>query len=141
MNNENLTHKKCHFTDADRDNVRRLSECGMTTREIADILHIGKSSVGYIKSAYAACVNKDYATLRNLCGYVRPTVEWAMRITNTDPSVLNAAPKSEPVKDIVPELAPPPVVPQTITRSDYLAMLDAMLDIRNLLIEIRDVLK
>ena len=132
MNIENFTPKKV-YTDADRDNVRRLAECGMTTREIADIMHIGKTTVGYIKSAYTACVNKDYDILRNLYSYVKPTVLWAMRITNTDPSVLE-----DTESELAPEVKSPEMATQPITRADYLAMLDAVLDIRNLLTEIRD---
>lgn len=129
--------KKAHITDSDRDNILQLHKCGISTKQIESMLHISRSSINYILHAYRACVEKDYHDLRNLMKHFKPTCAWAMKVTNTDPSVLDNLP--EEVKP-VEKVADPAVVPETITRNDFLAMCATMQAVRSLLTEIRDVL-
>ena len=136
MNTETSTSKKYCHTDKDRDRVLLLSNNGLSTAHIVDMLGIARSSVQNIKRAYTLCLTKQYEALSHMCAYTKPTVEWAMRVTNTDPSViesyLNATKPVETVTD-------PGIIPATITREDFLAMYATMQDIRSLLVEIRDV--
>ena len=137
MNTETTKAKKFCYTDKDRDNVLFLSNNGVSTSHIVNMLGIAKSSVQNIKRAYTLCLTKQYEALSLMCRYTKPTVEWAMRVTNTAPAViepyLNA---SKPVEKV----ADPAVIPETVTREDFLAMYATMQDVRSLLTEIRDVL-
>lgn len=129
--------KKAYITDSDRDNILQLHKCGISTKQIESMLHISRSSINYILHAHRSCVQKDYDYLHTMMKNFKPTVAWAMRVTNTDPSVLDNLPKKvEPVEKV----ADPAVIPETITRNDFLAMCATVQAVRSLLTEIRDVL-
>lgn len=128
--------KKAHITDSDRDNILQLHKCGISTKQIESMLHISRSSINYILHAHRACVEKDYYDLRNLMKHFKPTVAWAMKVTNTDPSVLDNLP--EEVKP-TEKVADPAITSETVTREDFLAILTTLQNIRNLLIELREM--
>jgi hypothetical protein len=140
MNHENTNTERRWLTDTDRDNALRLLGCGLSVKEIAPIMKLSKSSIQYIKQAHTACIEKDWSTLQRMSTTCRPTVDWAMRVTGTDKVFLETFPKEEePVEETKePEVTP---TPENITREDFLSMYATMSDIRNLLIEIRDILK
>lgn len=143
MNAENTTPLRRWLTDNDRDNVLKLLGCGLKVREIVDITHFSRASIDYIKQAHTACVNQDWSTLQRLSTQIRPTVDWAMRVTGTDKVFLETF-KKEPEKTEEPVTGPTvdeTAIPDPITREDFVSMYAAMSDIRNLLIEIRDILK
>lgn len=133
---------KRYLTDKDRDDVLKLLTCGLNTQEIAEIMHISKSTVSYIRQAHTACINKDWSTLQRLSTSISAITEWAMKVTGIDKEFLETFPK-EPEEQPVQESAPAPVVvPEpVVTREDFLAMYATMQDIRSLLTEIRDMLK
>lgn len=133
---KNATH---WLTDDERNAVLKLTGCGLTNQDIADILHISYSSVAYIKQAYTACLDKDFDTLRRLSKISNPSVVWAMQVTGT------SFPQDE-VTEEEPDVQGGPeeksgVDENIVTREFMLATFDALSDIRNLLTEIRDILK
>ena len=142
MNNtERLLYQKHHLSDEERNQILKLINCALPTREIAKIMHISNSTVSYVRQAHTACIDKDWNTLQRLsAGPARATTAWAMKITGTDKVFLETfgKPVDEPV-----EVAEEGKVVATasITREDFLAMYATMQDIRSLLTEIRDTLK
>ena len=135
------TPTKRYLTDVDRDQVLKLIGCGLSTTDIVEIMHISRSTVSYIRQAHTACIEKDWSTLQKLSTCVKPTVEWAMRITGTDKVFLEEFPKDDPEEIAKHEIDHTPnVIPETISREDFLAMYATMQDVRSLLMEIRDVL-
>lgn len=139
METEKTKHR---LTDKDRNDALKLLTCGLGTQEIAEIMHISRASVGYIRQAHTACINKDWSTLQRLSTSIPAVTEWAMKVTGLDKEFLETFPK-EPEEQPVQESAPEPVVvPEpVVTREDFLAMYATMQDVRSLLIEIRDMLK
>jgi hypothetical protein len=142
MKPENTNYPRRTFTDADRDNVLKLLGCGLSTLEIADIAHISKSSVGNIRQAHTACINKEWETVKRLARSIGPTVEWALKVTGTENEYFDylfpePAPSNEPVKneDKYDNTTNP------ILRDDLLGVYATLQDIRSLLVEIRDMLK
>ncbi len=138
---ERLLYQKHNLSDEERNQCLRLMNCGITTQEIADIMHISKSTVSYIRQAHTACLAKDWDTLQKLSttGH-RPVVDWAMKITGADKIFEETFKKpEEPVKEVARE--EDIVVTEPITREDVLAMYGTLQDIRSLLVEIRDMLK
>ena len=132
---------KRHITDKDRDDVLKLLTCGLSTQEIAEIMHISKSTVSYIRQAHTACVNKDWSTLQRLSTSISAITEWAMKVTGLDKEFLETFPK-EPEEQPAQESAPAPVVVEPIrTREDFMTLSNTMQDICCLLTEIRDMLK
>lgn len=135
------------ITNTDRDKVVILHNRGLKTKDISDMLHISKSSVNYILQAYNACINADRVTLQKLIKLCRPTVDWAIKITNAAEIFRTPEPEPEPepeipeidITDFEPENKEP--TPVTVTREDFLAMYATLQDIRSLLIEIRDSVK
>ena len=142
MKLENPAYVKRTLTDTDRDTCLKLINCGLSNTEIVNIMHISLSTIQYIKQAHKACVNQDWNTLQKLSTCVRPTVDWAMKITGTDKAFLETFGKpkeqSEPVTGPTVDYT---AVPDPITREDFLGMYATMQDIRSLLVEIRDILK
>jgi hypothetical protein len=138
MKSEKTKTPRRTLKDSDRDTVLRLSNCGLGNQEIADILHISDSTVSNIRQAHAACIKQDWSTLQKLSTFIRPTVDWAMRVTGTDKvfDVLFNEPPAPPAD--APAPAP---TPDTITREDFLSLTTALQDICYLLTEIRDTLK
>lgn len=137
---ERLLYQKHNLSDEERNQCLRLMNCGLATQEIAEIMHISKSTVSYIRQSHTACLAKDWDTLQKLSttGH-RPVVDWAMKITGADKEFLETFGKpTEPVE--VAE-AGKIVDNPPITRDDFLAMYATMQDIRSLLTEIRDTLK
>lgn len=129
--------KKAHITDSDRDNILQLHKCGISTKQIESMLHISRSSINYILHAHRACVQKDYYDLRNLMKHFKPTCAWAMKVTNTDPSVLENLPE-----EIKPEEAPLIAPnPDTVTREEFIQLYDAVCVIRDTLIDLCNSLK
>ena len=127
------------LTDADRDNILRLYECGLSAKEIAPIMKISKSAIQYIKQAHTACVEKDWSTLQRLSTYCRPTVDWAMKLTGTDEVFLKEFPKVDEPKQNETE----PVVANDgpLHPLNAYEIYSVLTDIRSLLTEIRDILK
>ena len=143
MKTEKVPTLKPRLTDEDRNNCLRLINCGLSTAEIAGIMHISKSTVSYIRQAHTACLAKDWSTLQKISVEVKSTVEWAMKLTGMDKVFEEEFPK-EPEPDIaVPTQVPGPTVGSTenITREDFLQLSNTMQDICYLLTEIRDILK
>ena len=138
MKTETTRQAHGRLTDKDREAVLKLITCGLPTKEIADIMHISTSTVSYIRQAHAACLNKDWSTLQRLSIDSSATTEWAMRITGTDKVFLETFPK-----DDEPEVEAPKSEPavEVVTREEFLALYASVQDIRNLLIDIRDILK
>jgi transcriptional regulator with XRE-family HTH domain len=136
MKPENTKHR---LTDKDRDQVLKLIVCGLSTDEIAEIMHISTSTVSYIRQAHTACMNKDWSTLQRLSTTTRPTVDWAMKVTGTDKVFLEEFPKVE-----FPELEAPVPTPEPapcVHPGNLYEMYEVLTDIRSLLTEIRDMLK
>lgn len=121
------------LTDADRDHCMKLSHCGLSAQEIADIMKISTSAVAYIRQAYNACLNKDFDTLLTISRNHNSTVLWAMQLTGIAFPAEVLVNEEEPTVDTEPEEKPD--VP------DSTAIEDVLSDIRNLLTEIRDILK
>lgn len=139
MKPKNPAYVKRHLTDTDRETVIKLANCGMSISETVNIMHISKSTVSYIRQAHQACLDKDWNALQKLSTVVRPTVDWAMKVTGTDIAFLETFGKPEEQTEVAKEGDITYTNP--ITREDFLAMYGTMQDIRSLLIEIRDVLK
>lgn len=137
---ERLLYQKHNLSDEERNQCLKLMNCGLATQEIADIMHVSKSTVSYIRQGHTACLNRDWDTLQKLSttGH-RPVVDWAMKLTGVDKIFEETFKKpEEPVEvaeegDIVDNLP--------VTREDFLAMYATMQDIRSLLTDIRDALK
>jgi transcriptional regulator with XRE-family HTH domain len=142
MKSEKVSNAKPRLTDEDRNHCLRLIGCGLSTDEIAKIMHISKSTVSYIRQAHNACLAQDWSTLQRLSLEVKSTVEWAMKLTGAD-KVFEETFKDEneePEQNVeVP--APTTNVPETITREDFLSLSNTLQDISYLLTEIRDILK
>lgn len=131
--------QKRYLTDKDRDDILKLIVCGLSTKEIADIMHISTSTVSYVRQAHTACMNKDWSTLQKLSTVVRTTVDWAMRVTGTD-KVFEETFKTAPEETTpTPEQSAPSN--ETISREDFLTLSNTLQDICYLLTEIRDMLK
>ena len=125
-----------YLTDQDRDAVLKLIGCGLSFCEIATLTNFSKSTISYIGQAHKACLEQDWSTLQRLSTCVRPTVDWAMKVTGTDKVFLETFQKEEePEKDEAG-----PNISGSITREDFIAMYVTAQDIRNLLVEIRNVL-
>lgn len=138
METERVKH---HLTDKDRDDVLKLLTCGLSTQEVAEIMHISKSTVCYIRQAHTACINKDWSTLQRLSTSIPAVTDWAMKGTGLDKEFLETFPK-EPEAQPVQESAPAPVVAEPIiTREDFMTLSNTLQDICCLLTEIRDMLK
>lgn len=141
---ERLLYQKHNLSDEERNQILRLMNCGLATQEIADIMHVSKSSVSYIRQAHTACIDKDWSTLQRLStSGSRPAVEWAMKLTGVD-KIFEETFKTPGEKVEEPtEVAEDGKITETAasTREDFLAMYATMQDIRSLLVEIRDVLK
>ena len=75
---------KRYLTDKDRDAALKLLVCGLQVGEIAEIMHCSKSTINYIRQTHTACVNKDWSVLQKLDSVVKPTVDWALKITGTE---------------------------------------------------------
>lgn len=119
------------LTDADRDHCMKLSHCGLSLQEIADIMKISTSAVAYIRQAYNACVQKDFDTLRTISRNHNSTALWAMNLTGL----------AFPAEVLAEELDAPTEPEETPDVPDATAIEDVLSDIRNLLTEIRDILK
>ena len=126
------------LTDEERNQCLKLCTCGLSNQEIADIMKTSQSAVAYIKQTYNACLNKDFDTLRKLSASHNSTVVWAMQLTGIEfPEVAPIVEEPE-----VPAKAEEkPDAHDTLTREFMLATFDMLSDIRNLLTEIRDILK
>lgn len=122
-------------TDADRDNVLKLSNCGLTNTEIASMLHISSRTVTNIRMAHTACLQQDWSALQKLSMTIRPTVDWAMKVTGVDKVFAETFPKDDAPEETAPAPAP------TITREEFAALNTTLQDICYLLTEIRDALK
>lgn len=141
---ERLLYQKHNLSDEERNQILKLMNCGLATQEIADIMHVSKSSISYIRQAHTACVDKDWSALQRLStSGSRPAVEWAMKLTGVDKIFEETFKKPrENVEEPVAVAEEGKVVDTLpITREDFLAMYATMQDIRSLLTEIRDVLK
>lgn len=128
------------LTDADRDNALRLIGCGLSNVEIADIMHISDSTVANIRNAHTACIYRDWSTLQKLSTFVRPTVDWAMKLTGADKVFEETFPKEqgETPADVQVEST---TAPETITKEDFVSLQNTLQDICYLLTEIRDIIK
>ena len=135
---KDLTTKR-NLTDDDRNNCLKLLSCGLSASEIADIMGVSASTVYYIRQAHAACLSKDFDTLRMLDKKCSPVVRWATQLTNTAFPDEAVPVVEEPVTPAEPEEKP--AANTILTREFMLATFDALSDIRNLLTEIRDLLK
>ena len=127
------------LTDSERARIAKLLNLGMNTQETAEIVGVSKSTVNYIGQAYRACLAKDFDTLTRLYPAVKPTVEWACRFTNTEYNFEAPVPEKESKSVAVKESTES--VPALITRNEVIAYYNALSDIRELLTEIRDLLK
>ena len=136
---------KRNLTDDDRNKCLKLVSCGLSAAEIADIMGVSNSTVYYIRQAHTACLNKDFDTLNTLSKKCYPVVQWATQLTGVTFPDEEIPVTEEP---IVPEESAAPTEPEEkptaadiLTREFMLATFDALSDIRNLLTEIRDILK
>ena len=133
---ERLLYQKHNLSDEERNQCLRMLNCGITTQEIADIMHISKSTVSYIRQAHTACLAEDWSLLQKLhaTGH-RPMVEWALKITNSEV-------KYKEYFSLVPATAEPeqsaPSTDASVSNEDILSVLK---DIRMVLVEIREMLK
>lgn len=126
------------LTDQERDQVLKLSVCGLQIKEIAEIMHISTSTVSYIRQAHNACLNQDWSTLQKLSTTSRTIVDWAMRVTGTDKVFAETFPKEPEPEVEAPKTEP---APETITREEFKSLNNTLQDICYLLTEIRDMLK
>lgn len=146
MKPEKVSGTRPRMTDEDRNRVLRLIGCGLPTAEIADIMHISKSTVSYIRQAHNACLAQDWSTLQRLSLEVKSIVDWAMKITGVD-KVFEEFQKTPeptvtvPVGIVTDSTAKEPSDHTNITREDFLTLSNTMQDICYLLTEIRDILK
>ena len=109
--------------------------------EIANIMHISKSTVNYIKQAHTACVEQDWNTLQRLSSASRPLADWAMRITGVDKKFLETFGNpvtNEPVTGPTVDNEP---TTENISKEDFAYLKQSLSDICKLLVEIRDILK
>lgn len=137
------TSTKHRLTEKERNDVLKLIMGGLSTEDIADILHISNSSVSYIRQAYNACLTQDWSTLQRISTSSRATVDWAMKLTGTDKVFAETFPKEEEkLEDTEPVQEPAHTpAPDTITREEFLSLTTTLQDICYLLTEIRDILK
>ena len=133
------TAQRRRLTNDDRAACIKLSTCGLSNQEIADILKVSYSSVAYIKQIYAACLDKDFDTLRRLSANHNATIVWATQLTNTTFPDEEIPAVEEPEEKSVP--AEKPSANDILVREFMSATFDVISDIRNLLTEIRDILK
>lgn len=122
---------KHNLTDKERDHVIKLLNLGMSAQETSELLGIAKSTVFYIKQAYKACLAKDYDTLTRMCNHVKATVEWAVKFTKT-PFVFEVPLSEEDSATTVDDES---------NNRENADLQKTLTDIRDLLIEIRDILK
>lgn len=122
---------KHHLTDADRDACMKLWQHGLSCMEIARLVPVSKSTVGYIKRAYTACIDKNWDILREMSTYCKPTVDWAMKVTNTTYPIDTTPLPEEPAE--IPEVE---MLPVPNDADDIRTLLK---DIRSLLTDIRDM--
>lgn len=136
----NELHTRKRMTDADRTNCLKLFECGLSVKEVADIMKVSTSAVSYVRQAHNACLEKDFDTLRKLSVGHGSTAAWAMNLTNTAfPEDVIAVKEPETAAYDANETK---IIPDSvITREFMLATFEVVSDIRNLLTEIRDMLK
>ena len=137
---ERLLYQKHHLSDEERNQCLRLIDCGLPTKEIAEIMHISNSTVSYIRQAHTAGLSKDWSVLQKLSTVCRPTVDWAMKLTGTDKVFIETFGKPEPIENKPEQTAPAPAV-ETISKEDFKAFSATLQDILYLLTEIRDTLK
>ena len=130
---------KRNLTDDDRNHCLKMLSCGLSTAEIAEIMGVSTSTVYYVRQAHTACLSKDFDTLRMLAKKCYPVVHWATQLTNTALPDEEIPVVEEPEVKSVPEEKPD--AHAIITREFMLAAFDVFSDIRNLLTEIRDILK
>ena len=136
------TNAKMRMTDDARNQCIKLCSYGVSTQEIADIMKVSYSSIAYIKQIYRACVDKDFDTLRRLSANHNSTIQWAMQLTGItfpDEKIQVTEESAVPEESAVSEEKP--AATDILTREFMLAAFDALSDIRNLLTEIRDILK
>ena len=137
--------RRRRLTDEDRNACMKLSACGLSNQEIADIMKVSYSSVAYIKQIYAACLDKDFDILRRLSANHTPTISWAMQLTGIEFPCEEIQPMEEPTvpEESVVQTGPEekPAAADILTREFMLAAFDVFSDIRSLLTEIRDILK
>lgn len=137
--------KQHYITDTERDRVVRLTECNLSSAEIADILGISKSAVAAIKQVYKACVDHDWNTVQRLSMTLRPSVAWALRVTGTDKMLeeeLARQHEAQKQEEQKPEITVPGAeVPITIHPGNLYEVYKVLTDVRSLLTEIRYMLK
>lgn len=138
MKPENITYVKKTLTDADRDTCLKLLGCGLSTLEIVNVMHISKSTVSNIRQCHTACVNKDWGTVRRLSVTLKPTVEWALKVTNSVDEYQKACDAT--LAELVGGTEEEPVS-ATVTAEDVQNINGLLSGIYNLLTEIRDMLK
>ena len=133
---ERLLYQKHTLSDEERNQILKLMNCGLAMQEIADIMHVSKSTVSYIRQAHTACLDKDWDTLQRLStSGSRPAVEWAMRITGADKIFNETFKKPEETLEVAEE--------GNIVQcsEDFNEVKGLLSGIYNLLSEIRDMLK
>lgn len=138
------TDKTYHrLTDKDRDAILKLFMCGLPTEEIADIIHCSRSTVGYLRQAHTACINKDWSTLQKLSVHHRATVDWAMKVTGADKVFLETFPKDEPEQSetVIEHTEQKTPTPEVVTREEFLALYDAVQVMRDTLIDLYNALR
>jgi hypothetical protein len=144
MNNtERLLYQKHHLSDEERNQILKLINCALSTREIASIMHISTSTVSYVRQAHTACIDKDWNTLQRLStGPARATTEWAMKITGTDKVFKETFGEPKKIEKEPEQVAPAtaPVV-ETISKEDFQSLSATLQYICYLLTEIRDLIK
>lgn len=142
---ERLLYQKHNLSDEERNQCLKLITCGLTTREIADIMHISNSTVSYIRQAHTACINKDWDTLQRLStSGAKACVEWAMKLTGTDKVFEETFKKPAEPEVIVPVGIVTNTTakePETLHPGNLYELYAVLTDIRSLLTEIRDILK
>ena len=73
---EHAKHTK--ITHEIRDTMLRLSNAGLKSPEIGNILNVSKASVAYTIQCYKAAESDDWKTLRRLAIHQGKNVEWAL---------------------------------------------------------------
>ena len=142
MNTENTVRTRHRTTDADRENIMKLVERGLTANEVAEIMHISTSSVNHVRQAHRAAVTRDWSALQKLSTEIRQTVEWAMKVTGADKEFKETfGSPDEPEQTVASPTVDNTPAPDPITREDFLKLCNTMQDICYLLTEVRDMLK
>lgn len=125
------------ITDVERNSIIKLFTCGCNTQEIAEIMHLSKSSVSYVRQAHAAALDRDWSTLQRLSNTCEAVVRWAMKVTGAEKTFEELFKEEpEPVVELLAPCAIEPVDPRNLYE-----MYEVLTDIRSLLTEIRDILK